>query len=130
MERPFFALDAVDGANQSHTEQGCRDRCHKDCDFASVDNGVHTLKGERINENRHGKTDTAKTSYGKQHCPTCAFGFLSETTLDENVLRRELSPLQKIKDNYPKYLLTLDTLFGEMDYEGIQKTNALNWLLA
>lgn len=55
---------------------------------------------------------------------------VSETTLDENVLRRELAPLQKIKDNYPKYLLTLDTLFGEMDYEGIQKTNALNWLLA
>lgn len=55
---------------------------------------------------------------------------VSETTLDENVLRRELAPLQKIKDNYPKFLLTLDTLFGEMDYEGIQKTNALNWLLA
>jgi predicted AAA+ superfamily ATPase len=55
---------------------------------------------------------------------------VSETTLDENVLRRELAPLQKIKDNYPKYLLTLDTLFGEMDYEGIQKINALNWLLA
>ena len=55
---------------------------------------------------------------------------VSETTLDENVLRRELAPLQKIKDNYPKYLLTLDTLFGEMDYEGIQKTNALTWLLA
>lgn len=54
---------------------------------------------------------------------------VSETTLDENVLRRELAPLQKIKDNYPKYLLTLDSLFGEMDYEGIQKTNALNWLL-
>lgn len=55
---------------------------------------------------------------------------VSETTLDENVLRRELTPLQKIKDNYPKYLLTLDTLFGEMDYEGIQKTNVLGWLLA
>ena len=55
---------------------------------------------------------------------------VSETTLDENVLRRELAPLQKIKDNYPKYLLTLDTLFGEMDYEGILKINALDWLLA
>lgn len=55
---------------------------------------------------------------------------VSETTLDENVLRRELAPLQKIRDNYPKYLLTLDSLFGEMDYEGIQKTNVLGWLLA
>ena len=55
---------------------------------------------------------------------------VSEITIDKHVLRRELAPLQKIKDNYPKYLLTLDTIFGEMDYEGIQKTNALNWLLA
>ncbi len=55
---------------------------------------------------------------------------VSETTLDENVLRRELAPLQKIRDNYPKNLLTLDTVFGEADYSGIQKTNVLNWLLA
>ena len=55
---------------------------------------------------------------------------VSETTLDESVLRRELAPLQKIRDNYPKHLLTLDTVFGEADYDGIQKTNVLNWLLA
>ncbi|MDO4839802.1 MAG: ATP-binding protein [Desulfovibrionaceae bacterium] len=54
---------------------------------------------------------------------------VSETTLNEDVLRRELAPLQKIRDNYPKYLLTLDTVFGEADYDGIQKTNVLNWLL-
>lgn len=52
------------------------------------------------------------------------------TTLDESVLRREIKPLQKIRDNYPKYLLTLDTLFGDMDYDGIKKINALNWLLS
>lgn len=55
---------------------------------------------------------------------------VSETTLNEDVLRRELAPLQKIRDNYPKYLLTLDEVFGEADYDGIQKTNVLNWLLA
>lgn len=55
---------------------------------------------------------------------------VSQTTLDENVLKRELAPLQKIKDNYPKYLLTLDEVFGEMDYGGIQKKNVLKWMLA
>ncbi len=55
---------------------------------------------------------------------------VAETTIDEKVLRRELAPLQKIRDNYPKYLLTLDTILAEADYDGIQKTNALNWLLA
>ena len=58
-----------------------------------------------------------------------AYYQVSQTTLDEQVLKRELLPLQKIRDNYPKYLLTLDELFGEMNYEGIQKKNVLKWLL-
>lgn len=54
---------------------------------------------------------------------------VAQTTLDENVLQRELAPLKRINDNYPKYLLTLDEVFGEMNYEGIQKKNALKWML-
>lgn len=54
---------------------------------------------------------------------------VAETTLDEKVLLRELAPLQKIQDNFPKYLITLDEIFGEMDYDGIRKVNALKWLL-
>lgn len=54
---------------------------------------------------------------------------VAQTTLDEPVLERELAPLRKIRDNYPKYLLTLDEVFGEMNYEGIQKRNVLRWLL-
>ncbi|MDO4265231.1 MAG: ATP-binding protein [Eubacteriales bacterium] len=53
---------------------------------------------------------------------------ISQTTLDEAVLKRELAPLRQIRDNYPKYLLTLDEVFGEMDYDGIQKLNVLKWL--
>lgn len=48
--------------------------------------------------------------------------------LDEAVLKRELAPLLALRDNYPKTLLTLDELFGEMDYDGIQKQNILTWL--
>lgn len=54
---------------------------------------------------------------------------VSQTTLDEKVLERELAPLRQIRDNYPKYLLTLDEVFGEMNYDGIQKTNVLKWML-
>lgn len=49
---------------------------------------------------------------------------VAQTTLDDKVLEREL-PLKKIRDNFPKYLLTLDDLFGEMNYEGIEKRNVL-----
>lgn len=54
---------------------------------------------------------------------------VAQTTLDEKVLERELLPLRQINDNYPKYLLTLDEVFGEMEYDGIKKTNALKWML-
>lgn len=58
-----------------------------------------------------------------------AYYQVAATTLDENVLKRELAPLKNIKDNYPKYLLTLDELFEDMNYDGVQKLNALKWFL-
>lgn len=54
---------------------------------------------------------------------------VSATTLDENTLKRELAPLRRVQDNYPKYLLTLDEIFGSADYDGIKKINVLVWLL-
>jgi hypothetical protein len=54
---------------------------------------------------------------------------VAATVLDENVLKRELASLRKITDNYPKYLLTLDTVFGAADYDGIKKVNVIDWLL-
>ena len=54
---------------------------------------------------------------------------VAQTTLDEQGLARELAPLRQIRDNYPKYLLTMDEAFGEMNYEGIQKRNVLKWML-
>lgn len=46
---------------------------------------------------------------------------------NEETFRREIRPLQAIRDNYPKTILTLDYLTPG-DYEGIQVTHALDWL--
>lgn len=54
---------------------------------------------------------------------------IAETVLDENTLRRELGPLRKIVDHYPKYLLTLDEIGDGADFEGIKQKNVLTWLL-
>lgn len=51
------------------------------------------------------------------------------TVLDENTLKRELAAFKNIKDNYPKYLITLDDVLLNADYEGIKIINALEWLL-
>ncbi len=47
---------------------------------------------------------------------------------DNKILERELAPLKKINDNYPKYILTLDEDL-DADFDGIKKINALDWLL-
>lgn len=46
----------------------------------------------------------------------------------EDVVEREFKPLQKIKDNYPKYVLSMDKFYGEM-FEGIKRLNIIDWLL-
>jgi predicted AAA+ superfamily ATPase len=52
---------------------------------------------------------------------------VSLTVRDEKTLARELSAFQNIKDNYPKYLLTLDP--EEPSYSGVLQKNVIHWLL-
>ena len=50
---------------------------------------------------------------------------VSASVLDENTLKKELESLNQIKDNYPKFLITLDDFTG--DYDGIQQVNLIDW---
>ena len=45
-----------------------------------------------------------------------------------DILKRELSALSKIKDNFPKYLITQDETL-EKTYNGIKQINIIDWLL-
>ena len=54
---------------------------------------------------------------------------VSASVLDENTLKRELAPLQAIRDNHPKTLLTLDEIGALSNYEGIQQKNVLQWIV-
>ncbi|MBR4611122.1 MAG: ATP-binding protein [Kiritimatiellae bacterium] len=47
---------------------------------------------------------------------------------DEATLARELRPLQELRDNYPKWLITLDD-DPPMDYGGIRQISALDFFL-
>ena len=53
---------------------------------------------------------------------------VAATVRDADTLRRELAPLQKIHDHYPKFLLALDEDPSD-DFDGISKPNVLDWLL-
>ena len=47
---------------------------------------------------------------------------------NEETMQREYASLEEIKDNYPKYLLTMDS--GSGGQNGIKRINVLEWLIA
>ena len=47
----------------------------------------------------------------------------------EDVRKRELAPLMRVRDNYEKIILSLDQ-DPEISYEGIRSKNIIDWLLA
>lgn len=49
------------------------------------------------------------------------------TVNDEKTFNREVSAFSSIRDNYPKFLLTLD--YDNKSINGIQKINVIDWLL-
>lgn len=59
-----------------------------------------------------------------------AYYQVSASVLDENTLKREIEPLEKIPDHYPKILLTLDEIGAGSNYGGIRQLNVLDWLLS
>lgn len=54
---------------------------------------------------------------------------VSASVLDPKTLKRELAPLEKINDHFPKYLLTFDDIGANSSHNGIHQLNVLDWLL-
>lgn len=76
-----------------------------------------------------GVFDNAEIDFVAVNGDDISYYQVSATTLAKDTLDRELAPFRRIRDNYPKYLLTLDEVFGAADYDGIKKLNVLDWLL-
>ncbi len=53
---------------------------------------------------------------------------VAASILDPSTFKREIAPLKAVKDNYPKYILTLDEL--PMAEDGIHQLNVLDYLLS
>jgi predicted AAA+ superfamily ATPase len=58
-----------------------------------------------------------------------AYFQVAASVLDPVTLTRELDGLKKIKDNFPKYLLTLDDIPLRANHDGIIQINLIDWLL-
>lgn len=75
-----------------------------------------------------GKIDDLEIDFVAMDKKQIAYFQVAATVRDESTLQRELLPLQKISDNYPKVILTLDD-DPDADYEGIRRINVLDWLI-
>lgn len=75
-----------------------------------------------------GKIDDLEVDFVAMDKKQIEYFQVAATVRDENTLNRELLPLQKISDNYPKVILTLDD-DPEADYDGIKRINVLDWLI-
>ena len=73
------------------------------------------------------KTDALEVDFVTANMQKVAYYQVAATVLDKITLERELKPLRAIKDNYPKTILTLDTM-PVVFHNGIKQQNVLDWL--
>lgn len=75
-----------------------------------------------------GKVDTAEVDFIATKTDEKLYVQVTESMVSEGVRRRELAPLQKIRDNYEKIVLSMDTGL-DSSYDGIKSLNLIQWLL-
>ena len=74
-----------------------------------------------------GKVDTEEVDFVAQKGDERCYYQVSATVLEETTFEREIRPLKKITDNYPKYILSMDEFpLGE---DGINQVNIIDFLL-
>lgn len=76
-----------------------------------------------------GKVAEYEVDFVVENVDELAYYQVSASVLDERTKERELRPLQKIRDNHPKVLLTLDVIGKNANYDGIRQYNLIDWLL-
>lgn len=75
-----------------------------------------------------GKVDNAEVDFIATKADDKLYVQVTESMTSEDVRRRELAPLQKIKDNYEKIVLSLDPGM-DASYDGIKSLNLIDWLI-
>lgn len=75
-----------------------------------------------------GKIDNQKVDFIATTADDKLYIQVTESMQSEDVRKRELAPLQKIRDNYEKIVLSLEPGL-DVSYDGIKSLNLVDWLL-
>ena len=83
-------------------------------------------RGYRVNI---GKVETQEIDFVVSNGDDIHYYQVAASVMEESMLSRELGSLQKIADNHPKTLLTLDEIGNGANHNGIRQINLIEWLL-
>lgn len=93
-----------------------------------LENVIYFELLRRAGEVYAGKSDNGEVDFvAKYPNGQMEYYQVAYTISDDKTLHRELTPLVRIRDAYPKYLLTLD--YDVSNIQGVQKLNVVDWLL-
>lgn len=76
-----------------------------------------------------GKVDNMEVDFIAASAGEKKYIQVTESMISEDVRKRELAPLQKIRDNYEKIVLSLEPGLDNL-YEGIRSESLIEWLLS
>ena len=75
-----------------------------------------------------GKIGSAEVDFIAMNAVEKKYIQVTESMMSEDVRKRELAPLQSIRDNYEKSVLSLEPGL-DASYDGIKSENLIDWLL-
>ena len=94
----------------------------------SLENVIYLEFLRRGYEVNVGKMGQAEVDFVAKKDNVISYYQVTASLTEQTTFEREIRPLKKINDNYPKKILTLDR-FTLGNYEGIEVQNAVDWLL-
>lgn len=94
-----------------------------------LENIIYLELTRRFKTVRVGKNAQREIDFVVQTDDGFAYYQVAQTVSDPNTLDRELNAFTGIKDAYPRYLLTMDTLGKGRNFDGVKQLNIVEWLL-
>lgn len=96
-------------------------------DYGSILENIIFLELKRRNYEIYiGKYDDEEVDFVIKNNDGIKYIQVALSVRNEDTLKRELAPLKNIKDNYPKYIITLD--YDTNDFDGIKQISAIDFL--
>lgn len=94
-----------------------------------LENAVYNELVRREYDVRVGALTSAEIDFVAQRGANRLYVQVAQTLLDERVYKREIAPLEGLRDSFPKLVLTLDRYRSGVTNTGVRICNVVDWML-